>query len=118
MAELAINGGKKAVEDWIPTPWPIFDDREKEALIETLESGRWCCTWSLEGKVGQFGQEFAEYIGTKYGTCVNSGTSALNLAFRVCDVEPGDEVIVIRKGAYKIPQENLEKWTLLLREGK
>ena len=94
MAKLAINGATAAVEDWLPTPWPIYNDREKEALIDVLESGRWCCTWSLEGKVGQFGQEFADYIGTKYGTCVNSGTSALNLAFRVCDIEPGDEVIV------------------------
>jgi len=94
MAKLAMNGGTPAVTDWIPTTWPIYDDREKKALIDVLESGKWCCTWSLEGKVGQFGQEFADYIGTKYGTCVNSGTSALNLAFRVCDIEPGDEIIV------------------------
>ncbi len=94
MAKLAINGGNPAVTDWIPTQWPIYDDREKKALIDVLESGKWCCTWSLEGRVGQFAQEFAAYIGTKYSTCVNSGTSALNLAFRVCDIEPGDEVIV------------------------
>jgi len=94
MAKLAINGGTPAVTEWIPSRWPIYDEREKQALIEVLESGKWCCTWSLEGKVGQFGREFAEYIGTKYSTAVNSGTSALNLAFRVCNVEPGDEVIV------------------------
>lgn len=94
MAKLAINGGTPAVKNWIPTPWPIFDEREKQALIEVLESGKWCCTWSLEGKVGQFGKEFAQYIGTKYSTCVSSGTSALILAFKVCDIEPGDEVIV------------------------
>ncbi len=58
MTKLAINGGTPAVTDWIPATWPIYDDREKKALIDVLESGKWCCTWSLEGKVGQFGREF------------------------------------------------------------
>ena len=40
MAKIAINGGTQAVTDWIPNRWPIYDDREKEALIETLESGQ------------------------------------------------------------------------------
>jgi len=94
MAELAINGGTPAATDWVPTKWPIFDDKEKEALIDTLESGSWCSMGKPDGKVGQFEQAFAEYIGTKYTTCVTSGTGALELAFRSCDLEPGDEVIV------------------------
>ena len=94
MAKLAINGGVPAAKDWIPTRWPIYDDRERKALIETLESGSWCCMRKPDSKVGNFEREFAEYIGTKYATCVNAGTSALELGFRSCDIEPGDEVIV------------------------
>ena len=94
MAKLAINGGPPAAKDWISTRWPIYDDREKKALIETLESGNWCCMGKPDGKVGHFEREFAEYIGTKYAMCVNAGTAALELAFRSCDIEPGDEVIV------------------------
>ena len=94
MAKLAINGGTPAVSDWIPTQWPIYDDREKKALIETLESGSWCCNRSPDSKVGRFEQDFADYIGTKYATCVNAGTAALELAFRSCEIDPGDEVIV------------------------
>ena len=94
MAKLAINGGTPAVTDWIPTRWPIFNDKEKMALIETLESGNWCCMGHPDSKVAKFEREFAEYIGTKYTTCVTSGTGALELAFRSCDIEPGDEVIV------------------------
>ena len=94
MAKLAINGGIPAAKDWIPNRWPIYDDREKKALIETLESGNWCCRGNPDSKVEQFEREFAKYIGTKYATCVNAGTSALELGFRSCDIEPGDEVIV------------------------
>lgn len=94
MAKLAINGGTPAVTDWIPVKWPIFDERDKQALIDTLESGNWCCMWSPDSRVSQFEKQFAEYIGTKYCTCVNSGTASLELAFRSCDIEPGDEVIV------------------------
>lgn len=94
MAKLAINGGTPAVTNWIPVKWPIFDERDKKALIDTLESGNWCCMWSTDSKVSQFEKQFAEYIGTKYCTCVNSGTASLELAFRSCDIEPGDEIIV------------------------
>jgi dTDP-4-amino-4,6-dideoxygalactose transaminase len=94
MAKLAINGGSPAVTNWVPNRWPIFDDRDRQALLDTLESGNWCCMWSENSKVSQFEKLFAEYIGTKYATCVNSGTASLELAFRSCDIEPGDEVIV------------------------
>ena len=94
MARLAINGGPKAVSELVPTRWPIYDDREKEALIEVLESGSWCSAGKSESKVGEFEKKFAEYIGTKYASGVPSGTAAIELACRMCNIEPGDEVIV------------------------
>ncbi|MFQ6115811.1 MAG: DegT/DnrJ/EryC1/StrS family aminotransferase [bacterium] len=93
MAELAINGGEPAVKEGLKTHWPIFDDTEKEALIEILESGHWC-SMGGGGRVEQFEEKFAEFIGTKYAMCVPTGTDALELAFRAIGLEPGDEVIV------------------------
>lgn len=42
----------------------------------------------------QFEQDFASYTGTKYCSSVNSGTSALHLAFRALGIRQNDEVII------------------------
>ena len=46
---------------------------------------------------GQYSDEFEEkiqnFLGTNTALLVNSGTSSLSLAYHLCDVGPGDEVI-------------------------
>lgn len=42
-----------------------------------------------------FEQEFAQYCGCDYGVGLSSGTDALTLALRACNVGPGDEVITV-----------------------
>jgi len=71
---------------------PDFDKVEEDAVIETLRSGYWA-SGSGNGKVKQFEEEFAEYLGCKNVVAVNSGTAALHLALSLLDMK-GKEVIL------------------------
>lgn len=42
-----------------------------------------------------FEEEFARYCGCQYGVGLSSGTDALVLALRACNIRPGDEVITV-----------------------
>ena len=71
--------------------WPyIPKDRIFEELEETLSS-----RWIGQGpKVDKFEQEFGKKFGSEYPLFVNSGTSALELAYHLIGLKEGDEVIV------------------------
>jgi len=62
-----------------------------QAIARVLEKGRYI----LGEEAAAFEREFADYIGVRYGVGVGSGTEALHLALRACDVGPGDEVITV-----------------------
>jgi len=99
MPNLAINGGHKAVDRSIVSPWPIYDEREKEALTEVLESRKWGRSgfdyYNHEGsKLWQFERAFADFHDGKYALAVSSGTTSLETCLRVVGVEAGCEVIV------------------------
>lgn len=55
-----------------PLSSSTWDEREKQAILEVVESGNFTMGW----RVKQFEKEFAEYIGCKYAVMVNSGSSA------------------------------------------
>jgi len=95
MPRLAINGGSPEaaeLKEKIPR-WPKFSDGDKKALMEVLESRRWCRLY-LGSKVEMFEKSFAEYHDAKYGIAVANGTVALELALKTVGVGFGDEVIV------------------------
>jgi dTDP-4-amino-4,6-dideoxygalactose transaminase len=91
MPELALSGGKKTKQKPFPV-WPQFDDRERQALQEVLESRVW---WRTPGtKTLQFEQDFAKFHGAKHGIAVTNGTAALEVVMSGLGIVPGDEVIL------------------------
>lgn len=91
MAELALNGGKKSKTKAFPE-WPYFDDAERKALQEVLESRIW---WRTPGtKTLEFEQAFAKFHGAKHGIAVTNGTAALEVTMSALGIVPGDEVII------------------------
>jgi dTDP-4-amino-4,6-dideoxygalactose transaminase len=76
--------------DKIPLFWPQI---YKSEWLETL-SGVFDTRWLGQGPlVDRFEKEFGEKFGYKYCLAVNSGSAALELAYRLIGIGPGDEVI-------------------------
>ena len=68
---------------------PVIEEEEINAVIEVMKSGM-----IAQGpKVIEFEDEFAKYVGAKYGIATNSGTSALHVALLAAGIGEGDEVI-------------------------
>jgi dTDP-4-amino-4,6-dideoxygalactose transaminase len=87
----ALLGGK-AVRTRPPHKWPICDECEDKAMLETVRSGKW-----FRGNgpsVQRFEQAYAKATGAKNCVATNSGTSALFASLAAVGVSAGDEVIV------------------------
>lgn len=91
MSQLARLGGPKAKTKAFPV-WPHFDDAERKALTEVLESRSW---WRTPGtRTLDFEQAFAKFHGGRYGIAVTNGTAALEVTLAAAGIRSGDEVIV------------------------
>ncbi|MBL9122939.1 MAG: DegT/DnrJ/EryC1/StrS family aminotransferase [Planctomycetaceae bacterium] len=91
MPQLALTGGPKSKSKPFPA-WPIHDERERQAVLEVLESNVW---WRTPGtRTLKFEQEFAAFHGAKHGIAITNGTHAIEVLLTALDVGPGDEVIV------------------------
>ena len=74
----------------IPFSPPDISESEINEVIDALRSG-----WITTGpKTKELEREVAEFCGTEKAVCLNSATACLELALRLLDVGPGDEVIV------------------------
>ncbi|MFO1021878.1 MAG: DegT/DnrJ/EryC1/StrS family aminotransferase [Planctomycetales bacterium] len=104
MSKLAVLGGQKTVTRPQPT-WPIWDDEDRQAVVNVLESGNW---WMyavgkaelgkgnkepVRSQVEQFEREFAAMHNVKHAVAVTNGSVALDICMRAIDLKPGDEVI-------------------------
>jgi dTDP-4-amino-4,6-dideoxygalactose transaminase len=93
MAKLAIAGGP-AVRTEPFTRWPQSDDREKQALLEVLESGNWG-GFPFPNRLAELlGRRFADHHDARNALCVANGTVTLEIALKAAGVGPGDEIIV------------------------
>ena len=68
-----------------------YKEEIMEAIERVLNSGQYI----LGLEVQSFEQEFAQFIGVRFGIGVASGTDALHLALRALNIGPGDEVITV-----------------------
>ena len=91
MANLAINGGKPVREKPF-IKWPIYNDRERELLLNVLESHDWGIISGDKNR--EFEEKFSKFQDAKYTITVCNGTVALRIALFAAGVGPGDEVIV------------------------
>jgi dTDP-4-amino-4,6-dideoxygalactose transaminase len=91
MSDLALFGGPPAKTKPFPV-WPVYDDRERQALLDVLESRVW---WRTPGtQTLRFEQRFAQAHGARHGIAVTNGTAALEVVMLALGIGPGDEVIV------------------------
>jgi dTDP-4-amino-4,6-dideoxygalactose transaminase len=88
--QLAIDGGTPVRTEPFPA-WPVFDEREEQAVLTALRSGAW--GENNGTRVVEFGKAFAAFQGAKHAVCVPNGTIALELALQTLGIGPGDEVI-------------------------
>lgn len=79
---------------------PVFDLKRQYENLKTeidnafksvLENG----IFVLGENVKRFEEEFADYLGAGFAVGVGSGTEALHLSLKACDIGYGDEVITV-----------------------
>ncbi len=77
--------------DFIPVNRPDLSGREREYLLECIDTG-WI---SSEGPfVTKFEQQFAARVGRRHAIAVANGSVALEAAVAALGIGPGDEVIL------------------------
>lgn len=77
-------------EKFIPLHVPVFNGKEKEYLLETIDS---TFVSSVGKYVDQVESFLADYTKTSKGVAVVNGTAAIQVALRLAGVSPGDEVL-------------------------
>jgi perosamine synthetase len=76
----------------IPVFQPEISKKDIKFVVDALRKGQ------ISGNFGDylesFEENFASYCGSRYGIAVSNGTTALQLAIKVLDLEPGSEVLI------------------------
>ncbi len=91
--KLALFGGEPVRKEPYPQ-WPVFDERDIEAVTAVLRSGRWGGYPYPGPQTASFCEEFAAMQGGGYAVAMANGTVTMEVALRAADIGWGDEVIV------------------------
>lgn len=73
----------------IPIANPIIEKKEKDNVLEVLDSGM----LASGSYVRDFEDKFSSYIGTEYANATTSGTTGLHVALKAAGIEEGDKVL-------------------------
>jgi len=88
---LALRGGEALRKEPFPE-WPVWDQREIEAVTSVIKSGNWI---TPRGQmVIDFEAEFAQFHGAEHALALTNGSHAIEIALAALNIGPGDEVIV------------------------
>jgi dTDP-4-amino-4,6-dideoxygalactose transaminase len=90
LSSLALLGGRPVRERPFAS-WPVFDDAERIALNQVLESGIW---GGYSPAVQQFEASFAKHHECRFGVSTCNGTLSLEAALHALGIGANDEVIV------------------------
>jgi dTDP-4-amino-4,6-dideoxygalactose transaminase len=90
MEKLAILGGNPVTKKKF-SAFPVYDEREEQALMEVLHSRVW---GGYSPKVAEFERAFADFHQTRFGITAVNGTVTLETALLAANIQPGDEVVV------------------------
>lgn len=75
---------------FIPLHAPRFNGKEREYVLETIDS---TFVSSVGSFVNKFEEQFAKAVGAKYCIAITNGTTALHLALVVAGIKAGEEVL-------------------------
>jgi len=76
--------------DFIPLHAPVFRGRERELVVDTIDS---TFVSSVGAYVDRFEAEMATFTTSPRAVAVVNGTAALHIALKLVDVSPGDLVV-------------------------
>src|SRR2546427_1588078 len=93
MAELAVHGGPPVRPEGYPV-WPQPTERDVQAVVEVVMSGRWGGFPEPGPKAAEFAAKFAAYQGAQYGIVMANGTVTMEVALKALGIGWGDEVII------------------------
>ncbi len=93
MSKLAILGGPKTRSEPYPE-WPVWDQRDIEAVTGVIKSGTWGGFPYPGPKTAKLARKFAEMQGGGYAVPMANGTVTMEVACRAADIGWGNEVIV------------------------
>jgi dTDP-4-amino-4,6-dideoxygalactose transaminase len=93
MPELAMNGGTPVRATSYPS-WPVWDDRDVEAVTTVVKTGNWGGFPEPGPNAERFEEAFAAYQGALHGVLMANGTVTMEVALKALGIGWGDEVIV------------------------